>query len=140
MTGTVSVRILFAAGHRILGLAGAGAKCRNCHGHTFYVTFVWEQSEEWPPPVEFGSAKAIMRQRIQDRYDHAFFVDRNDKDMVDFLEADGCKHTVMDGPPTTERIAELLAKDANLLLNKATLLRVVLEEGPENTVTWERSG
>lgn len=138
MPGTISVKLLFAAGHRILGLSGAGFKCRNVHGHTFHVTFTFEQSDDWPPPVEFGQAKAILRGRIADAYDHAFFVDTNDKMMREFLELDQCKHIVFDGPPTTERIAETLAKDANRLLQGATLLSLVLDEGPENSVTWNR--
>lgn len=136
---TVSVRLFFAAGHRILGLTGAGAKCRNLHGHTFFVTFVFEQSDAWPPPVEFGAAKASLRERIKDRYDHGFFVDRADTKLLDFLESEQCKHTVFDGPPTTERMAQLLAREAMLLVQGANLLRVSLEEGPENTATYEPS-
>lgn len=134
---TISVKLHFAAGHRILGLKGAGAKCRNVHGHTFTVTFVFDQSQDWPPPVEFGTAKAALRGRIKDRYDHGFFVDISDSAMVNFLESDGCRYTTFDGPPTTERIAELLARDANSLFSEATLRRVILEEGPENTACWE---
>lgn len=137
MTSTISVKMHFAAGHRILGLTGAGAKCRNIHGHTFTVTFAFAQSDAWPPPVEFGAAKARLRERIKDRYDHGFFVDIADTAMLSFLVSDGCKHHVFDGPPTTERMAELLAKEANLLCQGAQLVRVVLEEGPENTATYE---
>lgn len=136
---SISVKVLFAAGHRIIGLAGAGAKCRNVHGHTFHVTFVFDQSNDWPPPVEFGTAKAVLRERIKERYDHGFFVDRADRSMVDFLETDGCRHTAFDGPPTTERIAELLAKDCNAVIPGGLLRQVILEEGPENTATWERA-
>lgn len=134
---TIAVRMHFAAGHRIVGLSGAGAKCSNPHGHTFYVTFVFEQSTDWPPPVEFGAAKASLRERIKDRYDHGFFVDKDDEPMRTFLEREGCKHHVFNGPPTTERIAELFAREANYLLQGANLLRVILEEGPENTATYE---
>lgn len=137
MPNTISVKILFAAGHRILGLSGAGAKCRNPHGHTFHATFVFEQSQDWPPPVEFGQAKAILRGRIKDAYDHAFFVDVGDTAMREFLENNECKHIVFEGPPTTELISEALAKDANRLLQGATLLHVILDEGPENSVTYE---
>ena len=135
---TISVKIMFAAGHRILGLTGAGAKCRNPHGHTFFATFVFDQSDEWPPPVEFGQAKAILRDRIKDRYDHGFFVSKDDKVMVEFLEMDECKHTVFDGPPTTERIAALLARDCNAAIPGGLLRAVVLDEGPENCACWER--
>jgi len=136
---TLSVRIMFAAGHRILGLTGAGAKCRNPHGHTFYATFVFEQSDQWPPPVEFGTVKASLRSHIADRYDHGFFVDIADTEMHDFLIADDCKHYTFEGPPTTERIAELLARDAKLLNQQANLRSVIVEEGPENSACWERS-
>ena len=137
-SSTISVRMHFAAGHRILGLTGAGYKCRNPHGHTFHVTFVFAQSDQWPPPVEFGSAKATLRERIKDRYDHGFFVDRADTAMCEFLEVEQAKHHIFDGPPTTERMAELLAREANLLVQQARLVRVVLEEGPENMATYEQ--
>jgi len=137
MSGTLSVRMHFAAGHRILGLSGAGAKCSNPHGHTFFVTFVFKQDDRWPPVIEFGAAKVSLRNRIKDRYDHGFFVDAADTVMCDFLSANNCKHHVFDGPPTTERISELLARDANLLVQGAQLVRVILEEGPENTATYE---
>jgi 6-pyruvoyltetrahydropterin/6-carboxytetrahydropterin synthase len=133
---TISVKLHFAAGHRILGLTGAGAKCRTPHGHTFLATFTWAQSDDWPPTVEFGTVKASLRARIADRYDHCFFVDKADREMHDFLVADECKHYAFDGPPTTERIAEQLAKEARLLTQEATLLSVALDEGPENTATW----
>lgn len=133
---TISVKLQFAAGHRILGLPGAGAKCRTPHGHTFTATFVFKQSKEWPPAIEFGTVKASLRACIAERYDHCFFVDKADVDMHDFLVADECKHYAFDGPPTTERIAEQLAREARLLTQGAELHSVILEEGPENTATW----
>ena len=134
---TISVRLDFSAGHRILGLTGAGAKCRNPHGHTFIVTFVFDQSSDWPPPVEFGSAKAGLKEVIKQKYDHAFFVDHDDTAMREFLETEQCKHVVFNGPPTTERISWLLAMEARRLFKDATLRRVTLEEGLYNTATYE---
>ena len=133
----VAIRLFFAAGHRILGLSGAGTKCRNPHGHTFHVVFTFAQTDDWPPPVEFGEAKAALRQRIKERYDHGFFVDEADESMRLFLEREGCRHHVFHGPPTTERIAKLLAREAQALVPAAQLLRVSVEEGPENTAIYE---
>ena len=134
---SVSVRLFFAAGHRILGLTGPGEKCRNPHGHTFHLLATWDQQPGWPPAVEFGQAKAALRDFIKQCYDHGFFVDKADQAMRDFLEREGCRHTVTNGPPTTERLTELLARDIRRLVPNAALRRLVLEEGPENSATYE---
>ena len=134
---TISVKMHFAAGHRILGLDGAGAKCRNPHGHTFGVEFVFKQSDEWPPVIEFGTAKAELRAVIKEKYDHTFFVDNADTAMRRFLEDDNCRHVVFNGPPTTERISWMLGMEARRLFKDAHLVRVILNEGPENTATYE---
>jgi 6-pyruvoyltetrahydropterin/6-carboxytetrahydropterin synthase len=134
---TISVSVTFCAGHRILGLDGPGAKCRNVHGHTFKATWVFEQSAADNVALEFGALKEILRSDTKTRYDHGFFVDGSDDAMLRFLDSQSCKHTVFDGPPTTERIVELLAYDCHRQFPTAKLRYVTLNEGVENAATWE---
>jgi 6-pyruvoyl-tetrahydropterin synthase len=134
---TISVCLHFCAGHRILGLDGPGAKCKNVHGHTFRATWVFDQDAGDNAALEFGALKEILRGDTKTRYDHGFFVDGSDIEMLSFLERQSCKHTVFDGPPTTERIVERLACDCLRQFPTARLRCVILDEGVENAATWE---
>jgi len=131
----VSVTLSFAAGHRILGLSGAGAKCRNIHGHNFRATWLYLQEPEWPPRVEFGELKRVLKNLVHERYDHTFFVDRAD-DFATYLFSNLLQHVRMDGPPTTEAMAELIARESMEKLPDLRLSALRLEEGPENTAVW----
>lgn len=144
---TISVKKHFAAGHRILGLTGPGEKCRNLHGHTFTVTWEWEQH----PDIEFGMLKRILGNVIA-RFDHAFIADSTD-DICYYLDANMLRSVKLSGPPTTEAISEEIARMSIELVTEprpdgmgktqpalypaARLLRVILEEGPENCATYE---
>jgi 6-pyruvoyltetrahydropterin/6-carboxytetrahydropterin synthase len=149
---TISVKTHFAAGHRILGLTGAGAKCRNVHGHTFHVTWVFAQDES-EMALEFGELKSRLKGIITQHFDHAFILHCYD-DFEHYLQVNGMRYYLTDNPPTTEVIAAEIARLTIERLTKpvpptnslpgvhapwpdAKLLRVVLEEGPENCATWE---
>lgn len=150
---TISVKTHFAAGHRILGLTGAGEKCRNLHGHTFWVTWVFKQDAS-DMAIEFGELKHHLKSMISTRFDHAFILDASD-DLVHYLNANMLKKWTLDGPPTTEAIVAEIAKltidkltrvpapgitsispPPKALWPNAKLVSVHLEEGPENSATW----
>lgn len=131
---TISLRTHFAAGHRILGLTGPGAKCANVHGHTFSVVWTFKQGSA-DMALEFGAVKATLRTMIADVFDHGFIVDKADG-FRDYLRASKLKVYALNGPPTTERIAEEIAFLSMRALPKAPLLSVELQEGPDNTATW----
>ena len=131
---TISVRSHFAAGHRILGLTGAGAKCRSPHGHTFQVTWTFTQNAG-DMSLEFGELKVALKTMVKDQFDHGMILDKAD-DFVQFLKAGKHKVYVLNGPPTTELIAEEIAFATLRLLPKAPLKSVELWEGPENCATW----
>lgn len=146
---TISVRNHFAAGHRILGLTGPGEKCRNLHGHTFHVTWVFDQH----PDIEFGQLKSMLR-TVVGAFDHAFLLDKTD-DFLHYLQVNMLRHYALPCPPTTECIAGELARLAIDRITQpqqhpgfqkdvtpavyphAVLRQVIVEEGPENCATWE---
>lgn len=130
---TISVKQHFAAGHRILGLTGPGAKCRSPHGHTFHVTWTFTQAAGGD--LEFGAVKEALRAMIKDQFDHGFILDKSD-DFCEFLRAGKHKLYRLNGPPTTELIAEEIALCTLKVLPKAPLRSVELWEGPENSATW----
>jgi 6-pyruvoyltetrahydropterin/6-carboxytetrahydropterin synthase len=133
----LSVRLHFAAGHRILGLDGPGAKCRNPHGHTWFATWTFAQDACFPPVIEFGEAKAFIREMVKSGWDHSFIVHKDDVAMLDFLTTQDCKRVVTQLPPTTEVVAQMLALPVQDRFTRARLLSVTVEEGPENSATWE---
>lgn len=129
---TITVRTHFAAGHRILGLVGPGAKCKNIHGHTFRVEWVFEQAEG----LEFGALKSLLRSMITEKFDHAFIVDYLDP-FRSYLNDNKLKHYLLQGKPTTEAISAEIAELSQSLVPQARLIRVSLDEGPDNNATWE---
>lgn len=98
----VRVRHEFSAGHRILGLTGAGEKCRNIHGHNFTCWWMFEQGSGWPPRVEFGAVKAQLRAMVDELFDHAFVVHEDD-DFLDYLIRHDLKRYTLRDRPTTRR-------------------------------------
>jgi len=132
MNISISVEADFAAGHRILGLTGEGAKCSTPHGHNFRAVWEFDSPDAFPPAVEFGSVKRVLKELVASRFDHAFFCD-NDDPFMDWLVANNCKVFPMDGPPTTERMVYQIAELTKGLLSDAVLRSVRLHEGPVNT-------
>lgn len=136
---TITVRHHFSAGHRILGLTGPGAKCRNLHGHTFGVEWTFVVTDTYARTIEFGNVKAAVRGWVDQHLDHGYLVDYNDDVLRHFLEDQQLKHHVMGGPPTTEAIASMLAKETQHLLPAVGLVRVLVTEGPSNAAAWEHT-
>jgi 6-pyruvoyltetrahydropterin/6-carboxytetrahydropterin synthase len=130
-TTSVRVRHEFSAGHRILGLRGAGEKCRNIHGHNFTCWWMFEQTSEWPPRVEFGAVKAQLRSLIDELMDHAFIVHEDD-DFLDYLTQYDLKRYVLRDRPTTEAIAAEIARLTQTHFPDLDLVYVQLREGSNN--------
>lgn len=149
---TISVKTHFAAGHRILNLTGAGAKCRNIHGHTFHVTWTFRQAPG-DMQLEFGDLKTVLRGLITTHFDHVFIVQDSD-DFQHYLKINDLRFYPTEHPPTTEVIAAEIARltidrltrpqqryfekeEKPALWPDAELLAVQLQEGPDNAATWE---
>ena len=147
---TISVKLHFAAGHRILGLDGSGAKCRNIHGHTFHVTWTFIQGAG-ETTLEFGDLKTMLR-GVLVPFDHTFILHCYD-DFEHYLKANDLKYYLTDTPPTTECIAQEIGRLTIQRMTKgrvdalgaerpapfpdARLYCVEVEEGPENSAMWQ---
>jgi len=132
---SVSVELTFRwpMGHRILGLEGAGSKCRNIHGHN------WEAIVSLPNDdgrLEFGEVKKLVGDWIDAHWDHGFMVHVNDT-FVDYLADNGLKVYVVEEPPTTEVIAAALAEQTRMLTSVPPI-SVHVQEGYRNAATWKR--
>lgn len=124
----------FDAGHRI---PDHKSQCRNLHGHryTLEITLEGEVSEavgesDSGMVMDFSDVKAIAKEWIVDRWDHAFLVYRDDHAVRTFLESLPDHKTVVLGRiPTAEnlvRIAyETLAPAYQARYGKTLVLRRV---------------
>ena len=109
---SVTRRLEFDAGHR---LPNHQSQCRNIHGHRYAIEVTLTSNvihEEGAPDdgmvMDFGDVKAIAKEMLVDKWDHAFLVYRGDKVMVDFLAAiTGHKTVVLDVVPTAENLAQV---------------------------------
>lgn len=128
---SITLTFRWPMGHRILGLTGGGAKCRNIHGHN------WVADVELPNDkgaLEFGAVKAAIGDWIDEMLDHGFAVHDAD-DFIDYLHAHDLKHVALPCPPTTEAIASMLAVETFLLIGVRPV-RVHVMEGYRNAATW----
>lgn len=96
-------------GHRIAGHEGA---CRNVHGHRYRILvtasgIVSQKSgeSEFGMVADFGFLKEIMMTEIHSNIDHGFMICKNDEPLLSFLQTQGQRLLVLDGPPTAENLA-----------------------------------
>jgi 6-pyruvoyltetrahydropterin/6-carboxytetrahydropterin synthase len=109
---SITRKLEFDAGHRI---PDHRSQCRNLHGHRYVLEITLEGEVIAAPGesdngmvMDFSEIKAIAKQHIVDRWDHAFLVFRGDTAVVDFLESLGDHKTVIvDSIPTAENLAHL---------------------------------
>lgn len=131
MSITVTLTFRWPMGHRILDLPGDGAKCTNIHGHN------WIADVELPNDdgaLEFGEVKAKIGAWIAEALDHGFMVHETDP-FLDYLIEHGLKHFPTHKPPTTEVVATVIAKQAELLTGVCPF-RVHVMEGYRNAASW----
>jgi 6-pyruvoyltetrahydropterin/6-carboxytetrahydropterin synthase len=106
----ITRRLEFDAGHRIPNHASA---CRHLHGHRYALEVTLsgpivtrEGAPDQGMVMDFSEVKAIARELVADRWDHAFLAYAHDVDVVDFLNTlPGHKTVLLDAPPTAENLA-----------------------------------
>lgn len=132
MSVSITLTFRWPMGHRILGLDGPGAKCRNIHGHNWTADITWPNTDG---ALEFGAVKQTMDAWIGEHLDHGFAAAYNDP-FLGYLRSESMKHIALSGPPTTERIAALIADSAHAATGVRPA-RVHVQEGYRNAATWE---
>lgn len=131
MNAYLTVKHHFSAGHRIPGLAGAGAKCANLHGHTFGVEWTFATTRLDAGEFEFAEAKRTLRGWVDTHIDHGYLVAPTDTGLTDYLRDQGHKYYVISPVPTTEAIAAELLRVAHELI-PTPCTQVLITEGPHN--------
>lgn len=136
----ITRKLEFDAGHRI---PDHKSQCRHLHGHRYVLEVTLagdvidvEGDSNRGMVMDFADVKAIAKEHVVDKWDHAFLVFRGDTKVVDFLNAlPDHKTVILDLIPTAEnlaatafRILEPLYRDA--YGNNLKLKRVRLYETP----------
>jgi 6-pyruvoyltetrahydropterin/6-carboxytetrahydropterin synthase len=107
---SITRRLEFDAGHR---LPNHKSQCRNIHGHRYALELTVtgdlisdEGASDDGMVMDFGDIKAIAKEKLVDRWDHAFLVWCGDQVMRDFLAMiPEHKTVVLDSVPTAENLA-----------------------------------
>jgi 6-pyruvoyltetrahydropterin/6-carboxytetrahydropterin synthase len=95
--------------------------------------------------VEFGPLKHAVRNWIDTHLDHGSMLDPGDP-LVPLLRANDCKVYEVDGGPTVENVAALLARVTSDVLTGlvrspgARVSRVHVQETHVNAATWTADG
>lgn len=141
MTHLVTVRHNFETAHRLPHLPG---KCQSLHGHSWWASVTIAGPELAAGVlVEFGAFKAALRSWIDEHLDHGTMLGHEDPLRLALL-AVGCKVYIMDGWPTVENVAAMLASRSLGLLAGLTrapgteVAEVRVQETSVNEATWLR--
>lgn len=135
MTTRITVTHHAEAAHRILELAGPGAKCSNVHGHSWHLEWTFDATGVPVERIEFGAIKHTLHRWVDTHMDHGFIGHQDDEFTKDLLLR-GSKVLALETWPTTEAIAEHLAQITELLLPDLRLVSVLVREGHGNTAVY----
>lgn len=135
MTHTITRRLRFEAGHRVVGHE---SKCAHPHGHS-YVVLIEARALDGGLDgigrvVDFGVIKAEVGVWIDDHLDHAFLVARDDHE----LRATDWPNLFPMDNPTAENIAALLYGVAVTMLEEHNIevVSVTVQETENCTATY----
>jgi len=138
----ITKRVEFDAGHRVPDHA---SKCANPHGHRYVVEAeisgpVIDQAgdPENGMVVDFGRLKALLVERVHDRWDHGFLVAESDTDLGEFLRSRGFKVDTLPVPPTAENLAAIIAFSLDIAgqMPGCRLTRLTVWETPTCSASW----
>ena len=121
----ITKEFTFETGHALFGYDG---KCRNVHGHSYQLavtvigTPISGRGEvKLGMVLDFGDLKAIVKEEVVDRFDHATVFNKNTPHvaLAEMLEKDGHKVILADYQPTSE----------NMVIDFAARIRARLPKG-----------
>ncbi|MEY5020879.1 MAG: hypothetical protein RJA91_423 [Pseudomonadota bacterium] len=106
----ITTRLEFDAGHRI---PNHKSSCKNLHGHRYAIEVTVtgpihddSKSSDFGMVIDFSDVKKIIKDLVVDRWDHAFIVYQDDKEIVNFLNTlPNHKTVIFPVVPTAENMA-----------------------------------
>jgi 6-pyruvoyltetrahydropterin/6-carboxytetrahydropterin synthase len=119
----ITTRLEFDAGHRI---PNHKSNCKNLHGHRYAIEVTVtgpihedSKSSDFGMVIDFSDVKHIIKDLIVERWDHAFIVYQNDKEIVNFLNTlPNHKTIIFPVVPTAENMASEAYQILSLEFNK----------------------
>ena len=138
----ITTRLEFDAGHRI---PNHKSQCKNLHGHRYAIEITLsgdiiteENTSENGMVMDFSDVKAIAKNAVVDKWDHAFLVYQYDIEVLNFLDSlDNHKTVIFPTVPTAENMAAeafkiLKSRYQNTYGNHLKLEKVRLYETPNS--------
>jgi 6-pyruvoyltetrahydropterin/6-carboxytetrahydropterin synthase len=108
-------RLEFDYGHRLLNHE---SKCAHAHGHrgVAEIECTSFSLDKAGRVIDFGDIKRIVGGWIDEKWDHAFLANAQDRAMIDFLQRQAQRYYLFDFEPSAENMARyLLWKSQELL-------------------------
>lgn len=134
---TATRRIEFDYGHRLLNHEG---KCAHVHGHRGVVEIAASAPalDRVGRVIDFACLKELVGGWIDNHFDHAFIVNKDDHVMVEFLRINNQQHFILDVEPTAENLATFIAHKAQAMLESKgiAVARVRFYETPNCWAEW----
>ena len=95
-------------GHRLPEHFG---NCKNIHGHSYKMIIEFEgEMNKDEMIIDFYDIDRIIKPLIE-KLDHAFMVNKNDRDVIEFLEKIKSKKLVVDFNSTVENICKFVLEE-----------------------------
>ncbi|MDP3088921.1 MAG: 6-carboxytetrahydropterin synthase QueD [Methylotenera sp.] len=138
----ITTRLEFDAGHRI---PSHKSQCKNLHGHRYAIEITLSgdiitqaDASDNGMVMDFSEVKAIAKNSVVDKWDHAFLVYHHDTEVLNFLNTlPNHKTVVFPTVPTAENMASeafkiLKSNYQDTYGNHLKLVKVRLYETPNN--------
>ncbi len=142
----ITKQFSFEAGHALHGYDG---KCRNLHGHSYYlyVTVIGspiqdDKNVKHGMVIDFGDLKKIVKDEIVDVFDHSMIFNKNTPhlELATDLKNRGHNVILVDYQPTTEMmIIDFAQKIKKRLPNNIELHSLKLQETATSFAEWYAS-
>lgn len=121
----VTKAIYTETSHRLMNHKGL---CRNLHGHSYKwevtISKMGELDEMTGMLIDFHDIKDLLKEFIDEPFDHATVLSNQDYALRDFLEDQGFKLLLLDTHPTAENFARKVACDISRRLGGAYMVDV----------------
>lgn len=142
---SIKTQISFEAAHRLYNADTYSEECReNLHGHSYKVTVyaTAPKLNESGMVIDFKLFKKILRETIEDKYDHACIL-KSDDPLCEPIKQNCKKVIIVDNNPTAEWMAENFCDEiteglvANRLFEIVAVSRVEVQETENNIAIYE---
>ncbi|MBP2831162.1 6-carboxytetrahydropterin synthase [Aquimarina sp. U1-2] len=142
----ITKQFSFETGHALYGYDG---KCKNVHGHSYKLsvtvigTPITDTSHvKWGMVIDFGDLKKIVKEEIEDVFDHATVFNKNTPHVELAMELKNRGHNVIlvSYQPTSENmVIDFAEKIKTRLPKNVTLHSLKLQETETSYAEWYAS-